>query len=217
MNSFNIVNYSTLIFDCDGVLLNSNNVKTEAFYRATLPYGKEKAKSFVKYHKMNGGISRYKKFQYFLDNISDCRNGPDLEGLLNSYSENVIEGLLSCEIAEGLSSLREKTLSSSWMVVSGGDQKELRCVFKKRGLDGFFDKGIFGSPATKEDILNVKLSDGEINNPAIFLGDSKYDYIASQSINADFLFVRDWSELNDADSWIAEKKLKSIGRIKDLL
>jgi len=217
MNSLDIEKYSTLIFDCDGVLLNSNSVKTEAFYRATLPYGEEKAKSFVKYHTLNGGISRYKKFEYFLDNIAEHRNGSDLERLLSSYSESVIEGLLSCEIAEGLSSLREKTLSSSWMVVSGGDQKELRDVFKKRGLDGFFDKGIFGSPDTKEYILNVKFSDGKISKPAIFLGDSKYDYIASQSINVEFLFVRDWSELNDADSWIAKNKLKSIGKIKDLL
>ena len=61
--------YLTLVFDCDGVLLDSNKVKTDAFYKSALPYGENAANELVSYHKENGGISRYIKFEYFLDSI----------------------------------------------------------------------------------------------------------------------------------------------------
>ena len=35
--------YSTIVFDCDGVILNSNKIKTDAFFNATIKYGQEKA------------------------------------------------------------------------------------------------------------------------------------------------------------------------------
>ena len=50
----------TSFFDCDGVILNSNKVKTNAFYKIALEYGDESAKKLVNYHIKNGGISRYK-------------------------------------------------------------------------------------------------------------------------------------------------------------
>ncbi|MFH7588150.1 HAD family hydrolase, partial [Oceanimonas smirnovii] len=61
-----VTDYVTLVFDCDGVVLNSNKVKTEAFYKAALPYGEAAAQAMVDYHVAHGGVSRYKKFAYFL-------------------------------------------------------------------------------------------------------------------------------------------------------
>ena len=46
--------YDTFVFDCDGVILNSNNYKSEAFFKSTLKYGKENAKKFKNYHIKNG-------------------------------------------------------------------------------------------------------------------------------------------------------------------
>ena len=54
------------MFDCDGVLLNSNSLKTDAFYKSALDWGASPAKDLVNYHVQNGGISRYQKFDYFL-------------------------------------------------------------------------------------------------------------------------------------------------------
>ena len=59
--------YKSIIFDCDGVLLDSNTIKSEAFYQSVLPFGQKYADEFIQYHKNNGGISRYKKFEYFLN------------------------------------------------------------------------------------------------------------------------------------------------------
>jgi|GEM_PF-7033688 len=76
-----IKKYKTLVFDCDGVLLNSNKVKTQAFYRAAQQYGDNAAQSLVDYHLKHGGVSRYKKFKFFLENIL-CNSNPKEKELL---------------------------------------------------------------------------------------------------------------------------------------
>ena len=138
--------YATIVFDCDGVVLNSNAVKTRAFYEAALPYGEEAARALVAYHTANGGISRYKKFTHFLETIVPAlahQPGPDLEQLLAHYAHGVRQGLLSCDVAPALQALRKATTATRWLIVSGGDQAELREVFAARDLAALFDGGIF--------------------------------------------------------------------------
>lgn len=157
----NINNYKTIIFDCDGVVLNSNKVKTQAFYNTALAFGQAAAERLVKYHVERGGISRYKKFQWFIDNLNEedlaqSKDQPNLDNLLSGYAAEVHKGLRSCQIADGLDELREKTKDSIWLIVSGGDQAELRELFAERDIAQLFDGGIFGSPDSKEVIMNRK-------------------------------------------------------------
>jgi len=160
--------YSTMLFDCDGVVLDSNKVKTEAFYQAALPYGEPAAQAMVEHHVANGGVSRYKKFAYFLEQIVPSEFGPDIESLLDKYARRVREGLLNCAIAPGLQKLRDCTPNARWLIVSGGDQAELRDVFAQRGIADWFDGGVFGSPDTKETIIEREIEIGLINLPALF-------------------------------------------------
>jgi beta-phosphoglucomutase-like phosphatase (HAD superfamily) len=46
--------YKTWIFDCDGVLLDSNRIKTQAIFEAAKPHGEEAAMKLVEYHKEKG-------------------------------------------------------------------------------------------------------------------------------------------------------------------
>lgn len=200
-------NYDTLVFDCDGVVLNSNKVKTQAFYNAALSYGHNVAKALVVHHVKNGGISRYKKFEHFLENIIGVNLKKEkLDSLLNSFSEEVIKGLMSCEIAEGLHALRKKTSHTKWLIISGGDQSELRDVFKKRKLAHLFGGGIYGSPESKEQILAREISRKNIQLPALYFGDSKYDYKAAKNAGLNFIFVREWSEWTDWADYLIDNK-----------
>lgn len=205
MMSFKISLYKTLVFDCDGVILNSNRVKTDAFYQAALPYGESAAQVLVDYHVAKGGVSRYLKFAYFLEEIvpeyAAGSTGPNLDELIEHYANAVLEGLLTCEVAPGLHKLRELTPNTRWLIVSGGDQTELRHVFAKRGLAELFDAGIYGSPDTKDEILARKLQNNTIQTPALFLGDSKYDHQAATTAGLDFVFLSEWSEVRDWREW----------------
>lgn len=211
--NLNIAEYKTLVFDCDGVVLNSNKVKTDAFYNAALDYGEKAASSLVEYHIANGGISRYKKFTYFLEHIVRDFSDSALEQLLTKYASCVRSGLLSCDIAPGLGNLRKNTPNSKWLIVSGGDQQELREIFEQRDIHKWFDGGIFGSPDNKELILSREIEKGNISKPALFLGDSKYDYQAAKSANLDFVFLTNWSEVRDYQSWVNKNNLCSLNSI----
>jgi len=217
--------YSTYIFDCDGVVLDSNKVKTEAFYQATLPYGEAAAQAMVDYHVANGGVSRYKKFAHFLEQIvpdyAEQRNPAEqpsgLEMLLQAYAGHVREGLLVCEVAPGLEALREQTPNARWLIVSGGDQAELRDVFASRGIAEWFDGGIFGSPDTKDEILARELTSGNIQQPALFLGDSKYDHQAASAAGLDFVFLGGWSEVAGWQAWTAELGIATAENIGEIV
>lgn len=208
--------YNSLVFDCDGVVLDSNQVKTAAFYQTTLPYGEAAAQAMVEYHTANGGVSRYEKFAYFLEQIAGGMNGLDLEELLSAYAANVRRGLLRCSIAPGLAALRRQVPSTRWAIVSGGDQAELRDVFFRRGIADWFDAGIFGSPDDKKVILEREIEAGTIRFPALFLGDSRYDFEAARHAGIDFLFISGWTEVKQWKAFVKGNELPSIGRLSEL-
>lgn len=190
--------YCSLVFDCDGVVLNSNQVKTEAFYQAALPYGEAAAQALVDYHVANGGISRYRKFDYLLGQILGLPNNQEaLDALLARYAALVYEGLRTCAVAPGLHALRAQLPDANWLIVSGGDQEELREVFAVRGLSALFDGGIYGSPDAKDMILARELERGNIRMPALFLGDSRFDHQCATVAGIDFVFLSNWSEFKD--------------------
>jgi phosphoglycolate phosphatase-like HAD superfamily hydrolase len=196
MSKIDLTQYRTLIFDCDGVILNSNKIKTQAFYDVAKVYGHKPAQMLKDYHIQNGGISRYKKFEYLLTNILQKKiENQELNQLFYLFSKEVKKALLACEVAEGIQELRDKTKNSKWLIVSGGDQAELRDVFNQRGLDGYFDGGIFGSPDDKGTILKNEKESGNISEKSLFLGDSMYDYQAATASKIDFIFLSKWTEV----------------------
>jgi hypothetical protein len=209
--------FKTLVFDCDGVILNSNRIKTDAFHSVALPFGAEVAEALVQFHVQHGGMSRYRKFEHLLVNILGQTGGEkEVQLLASAYGESVYRELLQCEIATGLHELRKATADYAWMVVSGGDELELRSVFKVRGLDTLFNRGIHGSPATKDVILQRELSFANLELPALFVGDSRYDHEAAQRAGLQFVFVHGWSEFQGWQAYCATHQIPKIEKLTDL-
>ncbi len=200
-------NYSHLFFDCDGVILNSNKVKTNAFYKIAIKYGQESAIKLVKYHINNGGISRYKKIKYFQNNIIKNNDLKLYENLVNAYSEIVKKELLETEISKGIFKIKDFFPNSKFAVISGSDEKELLWLFKKLKIDHIFDNGIFGSPKSKEEIFNQIFKNSNDIISSIYLGDSKYDFEVSKIYGMDFAFITEWTEVQE---WVTFTKINNI-------
>lgn len=210
--------YQTYVFDCDGVVLDSNPLKTEAFRKVGLPYGKQAAQQLVDHHIANGGISRFTKFRYFLDQIVPAgSSGPSFDELLVNYTAAVREALTTCTLAPGLEQLREQTRGSRWLIVSGGSQEELRDVFTKRGIADWFDGGIFGSPDNKDQILSREMACGNITGRTLFIGDSTYDYQAARNAGLDFVFASYWTEVADWKAFTQSNNIQLINGINEIL
>jgi phosphoglycolate phosphatase-like HAD superfamily hydrolase len=206
--------YATLVFDCDGVILDSNGIKTTAFFNAALPYGARAAEALVEYHRNHGGVSRHRKFEYLLRSIVGTSvDQPSLAPLFETYAREIRQGLRTCRIDPDLEPLRKGTAQARWMVVSGSDQDELREVFRLRNLTRYFEGGVFGSPDTKDQILGRELATTNIVLPALFIGDSRYDHEAALRAGLDFVFVSDWTDFTD---WKAYQELQRFYAVPTL-
>ncbi len=208
--------YKSILFDCDGVILNSNKIKTDAFFHVVKEYGQANAYRLVNYHKKNGGVSRDHKFKYFLTQILNKRfNEKTFNQLKNKYGDYVIEELIKSETAESLSELRSMS-KNKWFIVSGGNEKELREVFKKKDIIDFFDGGIFGSPKSKDQIFRKITKMKNFMYPAVYLGDSEYDYKAAKKAKIDFIFIYEWTEFSDWKKFCLYNNVKYVKNLQCL-
>ncbi len=213
-----IEQYRCIVFDCDGVVLDSNRIKTEAFFQAALPYGEHNASMLVEFHRRHGGVSRYKKFEYFLEEIvAGEPTEKALEALLESYASLAYQGLLSCDVAPGLRSFRAAFPDVRWIIASGGDEQELRQVFSIRGLSDLFDGGIFGSPVPKDAILAREMKSGNLLTPALFIGDSRFDHQCAETAALDFVFISEWSEFDDWPAYCGQHGIPVFNNIYGML
>jgi phosphoglycolate phosphatase-like HAD superfamily hydrolase len=207
----NLTQYKTLVFDCDGVILDSNKVRAKAFYNCALPYGVDHAEALEAYHILHGGVSRYVKFEVLLrDMVGVPVTDEAMKTLLHNFSTEATIGLLKCELAPGLEALRQATPQANWILASGADQQELRNVFAERGIASWFDGGIFGSPNNKDEILQREKASGNLRQPAIFFGDSRYDHQAASNAGLDFVFVSRWTDMDGWEDYCRKHGIKVL-------
>lgn len=187
------------IFDCDGVLLDSNHIKMETFRWALNGEAVEDIEHLLDYHKQRGGVSRYVKLQYY---YRDFKRYPNFEvhvkTALDRFSEYANQGLLAAPTVPGVLLLLDKLdlLGVRCYVISGSDQEELREVLKLRGLSERF-VSICGSPVNKQDHLGALAQSGRPIHPGIYFGDARSDFEAALAYDLEFVFIAynsDWKE-----------------------
>jgi beta-phosphoglucomutase-like phosphatase (HAD superfamily) len=211
-----IKKYSCLIFDCDGVILDSNKIKTEAFYTLALPYGKNIADLLVDYHTHNGGISRYLKIKYLIEVLLKRKDSILEERLVKKYGDIVYNELLNVNFIDGFSNFIESFgKDRSSFILSGGDQAELHRVFQFRNMSQHFIK-ILGSPTSKYENVKTIISDIKVDNTILF-GDSKLDYEVANHFGFDFVFIYEKTEFKSWELFFSDKNILCIKNWNSIL
>ena len=177
-----------VIFDFDGVLVESSEIKTEAFRRLFRGYP-DKVDAIVEYHKENMGISRYVKFRYFYEKILGQELSRDKETELGErFSRLVREKVITAPFVTGtLDFLNAHYTEMPFFIASGTPQEELVYITRKRGLSRYF-KEIHGTPRKKPEIIEDILS--RYSWPpsnVIFVGDAESDLKAAQETGVCFI------------------------------
>lgn len=207
----NFQKYKTILFDCDGVILDSNKIKSEAFFEVVKKYGEENALKLVEYNKENGGISRFEKINYFFQEILKVHVDSEvLQETVSSFGEIVKEKLLKSNLTDGfqefIENLPQDTIK---IVVSGGLETELKEIFFYKGLVKYFD-GIYGSPIAKNLIVENLIMNNQIEPSFLLIGDSRIDYEVAKRYDMDFLFISKYTEFNDWENYFEGKKIFTI-------
>ena len=204
--------YKVVIFDFDGVILESLDIKKNAFLKIFQDFP-EHAEEIARYHLQNGGVSRYDKFEYIYTNILKIPFKKDESKKLGEIFSNIIlDEMQKCPFVIGALEFLEKYSEISKLyIASGSPQNELRFIVEKRGLNKFF-KGVYGIPASKTKIIKKILELEKINNKdVLFIGDAMADFEAAESSNIPFI-----ARINNQtpDNPFIDMKLISV---KDLL
>jgi HAD superfamily hydrolase (TIGR01549 family) len=189
MSITSINDYQTILFDFDGVLAESMNVKTEAFIILFEEFGEKIVKKVVNHHIENGGISRYEKIRYYYSQfLNKLLSDEEVNAIAEKFSTLVVDKVVESESVKGVKDFLEKYFNHmDFYVVSGTPQKELELIIIKRDMQKYF-KGIYGTPATKPEIIGKIIKENNYNKEKIiFIGDSLSDYNAANKVDIPFL------------------------------
>lgn len=181
--------FDAIIFDFDGVLVESVDVKTDAFAALYAEHGPDVVKRVVAYHREHGGVSRFQKFRYFHREFLGIKLTPRAEADLGRrFSEIVESAVVAAPWVAGaweLIQAYEKIIPM--FIASGTPDDELNRIVLRRDIRRYF-VSVHGSPATKADMIRrIVAEHGFRKNRVLMVGDSMTDYQGAVEAGVDFI------------------------------
>lgn len=179
---------SAVVFDCDGVLIESNAVKTRAFRQTVAEFGQKAMDQLTDYHRKHGGISRFKKFEWFYREVVEVPLSDEImDRLCERFTHHCRDSVLNAPMVAGAKECLE--FLSGWLsmfVASGTPEKELQELLKQKELAVYFKK-IHGTPPEKQYLLEKIITDNRLDaSQVLMVGDAVTDLEAAQYCNTLF-------------------------------
>ena len=183
---------SILVFDFDGVIADSVNIKADAFAELYSPYGSEIVEQVVAHHLANGGMNRYDKFDHYHTVYLDMKRGQfDIDKLANQFSKIVMNKVIVCpEIPGAEKFIQKNCLQHKCYINSATPQNEIRQIVSARGLQKYFFT-VLGSPTSKsENLRSIRIMNHEVPiSDFLFFGDALSDLEAANNNKLDFIGI----------------------------
>lgn len=193
-----------VVFDFDGVILESADVKTEAFVELYAEHGDEVVGQVRAHHLANLGISRFKKFAWIAENVlGRALTEADSAALGRRFSDLALAKVLVAPFVPGAEAALAAlgALRLPMFVASGTPHDELQLIVERRGLGPAF-REVHGTPREKPEILRDLLARlGLTPDQLLFIGDGMSDYQAARAVGTEFLardtppFRAEWIQL----------------------
>jgi phosphoglycolate phosphatase-like HAD superfamily hydrolase len=177
-----------VVFDFDGVILESVAVKDAAF-RALFADHPTHVDAIMDLHRRHGGVSRYVKFDMIYADILQARLDPAHKAELGRrFEELVLDRVLAAPMVAGardvLDGLRGRVPMA---VVSGTPDAELAAVIERRGFAHYFAEVHGGSRAKREVIERMVRERNWRTDRMVMVGDATTDCAAARANRIPFI------------------------------
>ena len=177
-----------LVLDFDGVIVESNDVKTESF-RDVFARFPEHLEAMMEYHRANVSASRFAKFEHLLQRLG--RTGDVTLGteLATEFSRRTLDRIATVPFVAGAEMfLREVTPRLPVYLASVTPAEDLAVILQRRGLQAWF-RDVYGCPPwTKSDaVRDVLRREACTSDEALFVGDSAGDQRAAAETGVQFV------------------------------
>ncbi len=183
--------FKTVIFDFDGVILDSARLKTAAFAEVYCAEHPDRISKVVSYQEEHGGIGRQQKFEYFEREVFGRPGDSEtVDRLCQRFARIIDEAMLDCAFIPGAPEVLARLENVVPMhVVSGMPDKDLHQVIDRRGLSRYF-RTISGSPKSKyTEFLQIMEMEGSEASECLAVGDSLTEFHAARRIGMPFLAI----------------------------
>jgi phosphoglycolate phosphatase-like HAD superfamily hydrolase len=208
-----------VVFDFDGVILESADVKTDAFIELYAEHGAAVTGRVREHHLANMGISRFKKFSWIAEHVLGAPIGEaESAALGEKFTDLVLAKVLAAPFVPGaevaLEALGRRGLPL--FVASGTPQGELQLIVERRGLQTAF-REVHGTPREKPDILHDLLGRLALApDQLLFIGDGLSDYKAARATGVEFL-ARDTPPMHDEWVKLAVRREPDLVRLPEVV
>lgn len=207
----------TIFFDFDGVLVESVDIKTEAFGKLFQKEGDAVVQAVLEHHRRNTGVSRFDKFRYIYATILKRKlDDREMERLCSDFERLVVDSVVEAPFVRGAEEfLRAHTKEFDCYVVSATPQQEIEMIIDRRGMAGFF-KAVFGSPLSKTEAV-ARIIKGRPADPryAVYIGDALSDHRAALENGVKFIARMQGNE--SVFSGIECMRVRDLTGIKELI
>ena len=181
--------FDAVILDFDGVIVESVDVKTQAFAALYAPYGPEVVAQVVAYHLDHGGISRFEKFRHFHREFLGKTLSPEEETSLGArFSALVEDAVVASPWVPGARDFLEAYHDRlPLFVASGTPETELLRIAERRAIRHYF-VSLHGTPATKAEIIELVVQHhGFPPKRVLMVGDALSDYDGAAATGLRFI------------------------------
>ncbi len=191
---------ASVVFDFDGVIIESTEIKTRAFLELFGDYP-EHLEAIRHHHLEHLGQSRFEKFAWiYRELLGRPLSSGESERLGAEYSALVLDAALACPMTAGareaLEAMRGKMPA---FVASATPQQELEQILTGRNLATYFER-VWGAPTPKTEAIQQVLADlGLVASELLMVGDGITDYRAAEATGVRFIArsspgsQQDWS------------------------
>jgi phosphoglycolate phosphatase-like HAD superfamily hydrolase len=179
---------TAIFLDFDGIIIESVNIKTEAFRELFSRYP-DKLDVIIQHHLANNASSRYVKFQYIYENILHEPYNEVIEHKLDEeLSRIVFEGVVTCPYVKGAPEFLTYFFGRLPMfLISATPKKELEHIVEARRIEKYFTE-IFGAPGDKvKQIETILKKYGFKPENVVYIGDMVEDYRVAQNSGIPFI------------------------------
>ena len=183
--------FKLCFWDFDGVIKESVEVKTQAYFSLFEPFGFNVAHKVRKHHIANGGMSRFDKFPIYLKWAEIEPSYDTIADYCEKFSQLVLQGVIDSPWVEGAENyLRSNEYNQIFILVSATPQNELETILKTLNLAECFSK-IYGAPITKQDAIFKTIKSYDLDpSECLMIGDASADLKASDANQVPFLLRR---------------------------
>lgn len=194
-----MLNNKIIIFDFDGVIVDSHRQRSNSFRYALREFDGELVERFIEYHIKNGGLSRFEKFKYFFEEMAQLSiTNAEILNYAYAVSSYVKEKITLDSVDPKILELI-KNHTSEKHIVSASMDVELKWICRNLGIDKYFIT-INGSQnvlTTKTETVQtlITIFDYDPKN-VVLIGDAIQDYQAAIANNIEFLGYNFNTELN---------------------